>query len=197
MLTRFDWKAEGRFNLATKAAYEQMDLSEKTTVVGSFTSTMTCNDDPWLELYSSGRCQITNRQSSGKPPPFDSDLATTAPDIPFSAALTITERFLLNQRFNAFLSSRQKIKPGSLQMDESTAPMIVHPVQNGYMVYKKSEFIIHPNPKFPGDKILVEFRPIDTGKIEVWELPTTLFKGARSLIISSGRSRDVMKCVPA
>ena len=63
-------------------------------------------------------------------------------------------------------------------MDESTAPMIVHPLQNGYMVYKKSEFIIQPNPKFPGDRILVEFRRIDTGKIEVWELPTTLFQGA-------------------
>jgi hypothetical protein len=83
VLTSFDWKAEGRFNLATKATYEQLDLSEENTVVGSFTSTMTCNDDPWLEPYSSGRCQISNRQPSGKPPPFDSDLATTAPDIPF------------------------------------------------------------------------------------------------------------------
>src|ERR1041384_4823239 len=87
---------------------------------------------------------LTNRQPSGKPPPFDSDLATTAPDIPFSAALTVMERFRLNQQFNAFRAPRQKIKPGSLQMDESTAPVIVHPAQNGYMVYRKSEFIIQP-----------------------------------------------------
>ena len=173
----FEWEADGRFNPATKATYEQLNLYSKKRT-GSVTSTMVCNEDPWLELYSSGRCQKPVMKQSGNPPEtFVSDLSSTAaPDIPFSAALTTTERFRLNQQFNAFLAARQKIGPGSLPTEESTAPMIVYPVQNGYMVYKKSEFIIQPNPKFTGDQILVEFKRVGTGKLELWgPLATTLF----------------------
>src|SRR5262249_50439389 len=144
---------------------------------GSFTSTMMCNQDPWLEPYSSGRCQKTNPKPSANPTPagsFDSDLASTAQDIPFSAALTTTERFRLNQQFMIFLATRQKIGPGSLPMDVSTAPIIVSPAQNGYMVWRKSEFIIQPNPKFSGDMMLVEFRWVKTGVKEVWQQPTAI-----------------------
>jgi len=190
VLTSFDWTAEGRFNPATRATYEKLELTNKAdrSRAGWFTSTMTCNDDPWLEPYSSGFCQAVVTEPSASPNPipprsFQIDLTSTAdptnppaaPDIPFSAALTTTERFRLNQQFYTFLASRQNV--GSLQMDESTAPMIVYPVQNGYMVYKKSEFIIQPNPKFPGDTIRVEFTQLATGvKLQPdWVMPTTLF----------------------
>jgi hypothetical protein len=194
VLESFEWFAEGRFNPATKATYEKLDLTNKTnrTSAGWFTSTMMCNQDPWLEPYSSGLCQGVDTKPSATPnstPPvsFLPDLNTpnpvtgpaAAPDIPFSAALTATERFRLNQQFNAFFAARQKIGPGSLTMDESTAPIIVYPVQNGYMVSMKSEFIIQPNPKFTGDQIQVEFTRLETGKIEHWPLATALFsKGA-------------------
>jgi hypothetical protein len=192
VLTFFDWEAEGRFNPASKATYEKLVLTNKTEYAraGWFTSTMKCNEDPWLEPYSSGLCQAVVIEPSDKPNPipprlFFLDLTSmadptnppAAPDIPFSAALTAMERFRLNQQFNAFLASRQKIGPGSLPMDESTAPMIVYPAQNGYMVYKKSEFVIQPNPKFPADQIYVEFTQLATGvKLQpAWVLPTTLF----------------------
>ena len=175
----FEWFAEGRFNPVTKATDEKLDLFNAASrkYAGSFTSTMMCNQDPWLEPYSSGRCQKTNPKPSANPIPpdsFDADLGSTAPDIPFSAALTTTERFRLNQQFVTFLAARQKIKPGSLPMDVSTAPVIVSPAQNGYMVWRKSEFIIQPNPKFGGDMMRVEFRWLNTGVTEVWPQPTAI-----------------------
>jgi len=182
VLARFDWFADGQFNPASKATDEKLVLFNKDdrTAAGSFMSTMTCNQDPWLEPFSSGRCQKVDTQPNSNPTPpgsFRPDLTSTAaPDIPFSAALTTTERFRLNQQFLIFLTARQKIGPGSLPMDESTAPFIVSPAQNGYMVHRESEFIIQPNPKFTGDLILVEFRRLDTGvKSKPWRLPTTLF----------------------
>lgn len=192
VLESFEWFAEGRFNPATKATYEKLDLTNKTnrTSAGWFTSTMTCNEDPWLEPYRSGLCQGVDTKPSATPNPtppatFVPDLNTNnpvtgpaaAPDIPFSAALTAAERFRLNQQLYAFLASRQKIGPGSLPMDESTAPIIVYPVQNGYMVYRKSKFIIQPNPKFSGDQIYVELTQLATNTIlqPPWVLPTTLF----------------------
>jgi hypothetical protein len=178
VLASFEWSADGRFNPANKATYEKLDLIDrkKRTAAGSFTSKMECNEDPWLEPYSSGRCQKIIIEPSD-PAPFRNDLTSTAaPDIPFSAALTTTERFRLNQQFAVFLAARQKIGPGPLAMDESTAPIIVYPFQNGYMVHRKSEFIIQPNPKFTGDEIFVEFTRLDTGvKTKPWKLPTTLF----------------------
>ena len=192
VLTFFDWTAEGRFNPATKATYEKLELTNKTdrSRAGWFTSTMTCNEDPWLEPYRSGLCQGVDTKPSATPNPtppatFVPDLNTNnpvtgpaaAPDIPFSAALTAAERFRLNQQLYAFLASRQKIGSGSLPMDESTAPIIVYPVQNGYMVYRKSKFIIQPNPKFSGDQIYVELTQLATDTIlqPPWVLPTTLF----------------------
>ena len=178
VLMRFDWFADGQFNPATKATDEKLVLFKKDdgTAAGSFTSTMTCNQDPWLESYSSGRCQKVDKKQSGNPPgTFGPDLTSTAaPDIPFSAALTTTERFRLNQQFMIFLATRQKIGPGSLPTDVSTAPIIVSPVQNGYIVWKKSQFIIQPNPKFTGDTMLVEFRWLNTGVKEVWPQPTVI-----------------------
>ena len=176
----FDWFAEGRFNPATKTTDEKLAVFSTTngTAAGSLTSTMMCNQDPWLEPYSSGRCQKVDTKQSVNPTPPASlhpDLkSTAAPDIPFSAALTTTERFRLNQQFMIFLAARQKIGPGSPPTDLSTAPMIISPVQNGYMVRRKSEFIIQPNPKFTGDSMLVEFRWIKTGAKEVWPQPTAV-----------------------
>ena len=122
---------------------------------------MHCDEDPWLE--TPGPCQFIVTTPTGSPPgTFVGDMSTVVPSAPFSSALTTGERAELNRQYDIFLAVRQKVGSASLNMYESTAPMIVAPHHNGYMVYKKSEFVIEPVPNFPGDQILVEFRRLDT-----------------------------------
>ena len=103
-------------------------------------------------------------------------MTTVVPSAPFSSALTTGERAELNRQYDIFLGVRQKVGTASLDMYESTAPVIVAPHHKGYMVYKKSEFVIEPVPNFPGDQILVEFRRLDTpgAQRKPWLMPTTL-----------------------
>jgi hypothetical protein len=177
----FDWVAEGRYSQATKAINEKLDFFNRTTrqSAGSFTSTMQCDQDPWLE--APGPCQFIVTTPTGSPPgTFVGDMAMVVPSAPFSSALTTGERAELNLQFHIFLSVRQKVGPESLTTVESTAPIIVAPHHNGYMVYKKSEFVIEPAPNFPGDEILVEFRRLDTpgAPRKPWRVPaTTLSSG--------------------
>jgi hypothetical protein len=180
----FEWVAEGRYNLATTKTDEKLDMINTTTraAAGSFISTMMCNQDPWLEPFF-GPCQFIITTPTGDfPGGFIFDLTTTAaPGNPFSSALNTLERFELNRQYYIFLAARQKLGPVPRATHESTEPSIIAPAHNGYMVYKKGQFIIQPAPNFPGDQILVEFRRLDTapGKRIPWPLPTLIFsKGA-------------------
>jgi hypothetical protein len=158
----FDWVAEGGYSPATKAINEKLDFFNKTTrqFVGSLTSTMQCDQDPWLD--AAGPCQFIVTTPTGSPPQFFvGDMNTVVPSAPFSSALTAGERAELNRQFDIFLSVRQRIGPASLTSAVSTAPIIVRPQQNGYMLRRKSEFVIEPAPHFPSDQILVEFRRLD------------------------------------
>jgi hypothetical protein len=173
----FDWVAEGRYKPATKAIYEKLEFFNVTTrqSAGSLTSKMQCDQDPWLE--APGPCQFIVTTPTGSPPgTFVGEMTRVVPSAPFSSALTTGERAALNRQFDIFLSVRQKIGPASLITVESTAPIIVRPQQNGYMLYKKSEFVIEPVPSFPGDQILVEFRRLDTpgAQRKPWLLPATV-----------------------
>ena len=173
----FDWIAEGRYKPAIKAIHEKLEFFSKTTrqSAGFFTSTMQCDQDPWLE--APGPCQFVVTTPTGSPPgTFVGDMNMVVPSAPFSSALTIGERAELNRQFDIFLSVRQRIGPASLTTSVSSAPIIVRPQQNGYMLYKKSEFVIEPAPHFPGDQILVEFRRLDTpgAQRKPWLLPATL-----------------------
>jgi hypothetical protein len=160
----FDWVAEGRYNPVTNATSEKLDLFNTNTraSAGSLNSTMVCNRDPWLEP-SVGPCQFVVTTPSGSPAgTFVLDISPVAPSLPFSSALTTTERWRLNRQFDIFLAARPKFEALLTPTHESTAPSIVAPAQNGYMVYRKSKFIIQPAPNFSGTGILVEFTPPDT-----------------------------------
>jgi hypothetical protein len=93
---------ESQFNPASKATDEKLVLFNKDdrTAAGSFMSTMTCNQDPWLEPFSSGRCQKVDTQPNSNPTPLGSfrpDLTSTAaPDIPFSAAVNLGLGWIIN-----------------------------------------------------------------------------------------------------
>lgn len=177
----FDWVAEGRYNPATNATSEKLDLFNTNTraSAGSLTSTMVCDRDPWLEA-SVGPCQFVVTTASGSPPgTFVLDISPVAPSVPFSSALTTTERWRLNRQYDIFLAARQKLEPLLTPTYESTAPSIVAPAQNGYMIHRKSKFIIQPAPNFSGTKILVEFTPPDAPAGQapekvVWQMSTSV-----------------------
>jgi hypothetical protein len=177
VLQSFDWVAEGRYHPATKAINEKFDFFNiMTRQSASFTSTMQCAQDPWLE--AAGPCQFIVTTPTGSPPgSFVGDMNTVVPSAPFSSALTPGERAELNRQFGIFLSVRQRIGPASLTTAVSTAPIILRPHQNGYMLRRKSEFVIEPAPGFPGDEIYVEFWRLDMpgAKRAEWKLPATLF----------------------
>ena len=175
----FDWVADGRYNPGTKAIYEKLDFFQTPArqFVGSLTSTMHCDQDPWLE--APGPCQAIVTTPAGIPPgAFVGDMSGVVPSAPFSSALTIGERAELNRQYDIALAVRQRVGPASLSMYESTAPIIVRPHHRGYMVYKKSEFAIEPAANFPGDQILVEFRRLDIpgAQRQPWLMPATLLR---------------------
>lgn len=164
VLDFFEWKAEGKYNLATKVTEEKFDLFSTSlrSLAGSFTSNMVCVRDPWREEAPGGPCQFVDTKASGKPPPvFVSDLSTTAQGVPFSSVLTPSERVKLNQQYQIFLARSQQREPGAppgtVERYLQTAPTIVTPTINGYMVYKKSKFTIRPAQNFNGSQILVQF----------------------------------------
>jgi hypothetical protein len=183
----FDWLAEGTYNPGNNATGEKFDLFSRAgrALVASFTSTMTCSKDPWLD-GSAAPCQFVQTKHTGTPPgAFPDDLKVNL--VPFSSILSATQRAELNRQHKIFLASNQKYKPGdpeSLQRFESTAPMIVAPAPNAYMVFGKSKFVIKPGLKLNGTEILVHFIPLDTkpGYLEEtfpWRWPTdVLAQGA-------------------
>ena len=147
----FDWSAKGQYNERTKATNETFDLYNRSTrtKAASFTSTMLCNRDPWREA-TAAPCQAVVTTSTGSPAPgaFPSDLPASAMSIPFSARLSKTQRAELNRQHKIFMAGHDKPgDPPIVHMTESTAPTIVSPTANGYVVYKKSKFVIKPRAK--------------------------------------------------
>ena len=185
----FDWRAEGKHNPSTNATEEKFDLFSKTdrALVASFTSKMVCSKDPWRDP-SAAPCQFVETRPSGSPPgAFPSDLAKVVTGVPFSSILSASQRAELNRQHRIFTASHQQLKPGeppSQQRYETTAPTIVSPAPNAYMVYRKSQFIIKPGSKLNGTEILVHFTPLDTkpGQLEEtfpWRMSSNILaKGA-------------------
>jgi hypothetical protein len=179
----FDWLAEGRYNPPTKATEEKFDLLSPTNhaVIASFTSTMVCSRDPWLDA-TAAPCQSLNRIPSGSPPgAFPSDLSNVVNGVPFSSVLSKTQRAELNRQYRVFSVTNQKYKHGNSPSVQfvTTAPIIVSPSPNAYMVYGKSKFVIKPGDKLNGTKILVHFMPMDTkpGQLQEifsWQKPTDI-----------------------
>jgi hypothetical protein len=169
----FDWLAEGTHSPGNNGTGEKFDLFSRAgrALVASFTSKMTCSKDPWLD-GSAAPCQFVETKHSGSPPgAFPSDLSNVVNGVPFSSILSATQRAELNRQHRIFLASNQKYKPGdpqSPQRFETTAPTIVAPAPNAYMVLGKSKFVIKPGSKLNGTEILVHFIPLDTkpGELE-------------------------------
>ena len=176
----FDWLAQGRYNPATKATEEKFDFFSPTnhSPLASFTSTMVCSRDPWLSA-TAAPCQSVNRTQTGSAPgAFPSDLSKLVNEVPFSSILSKTQRAELNRQYRIFNATNQKYEAGNNQsVQKSTAPIIMSPAPNGYMVYKKSKFVIKPGDKLNGTEILVHFMPMDTkpGQLQEifpWRKPT-------------------------
>jgi hypothetical protein len=179
----FDWLADGRYNPATKATEEKFDLFSPTNhaLIASFTSKMVCSRDPWLDA-TAAPCQSVTRIPSGRPPgAFPSDLSNVVNEVPFSSILSKTQRSELDRQYRLFSVTNQKYEHGNSPSVQfvTTAPIILSPSPNAYMVYKKSKFVIKPGDKLNGIEILVHFMPMDTkpGQLQEifpWQKPTDI-----------------------
>jgi hypothetical protein len=177
----FDWKAEGRYNPATKATQEKFNLypGNQETLIASFTSKMVCSRDPWLDA-TAAPCQSVTRTPSGRPPgAFPSDLSNVN-GVPFSSVLSKTQRAELNRQYRVFNATNQKYGHGNSPSAQfvTTAPIIVSPSPSAYMVYKKSKFVIKAGDKLNGTEILVHFmpdkKPGELQEIFSWSKPTDI-----------------------